>query len=383
MAPPTPTRAPRTAPAIRPGQRRGTTRRRPPDRGTASRRRGIGTVLLDAAATVRRLYAKRSRGTFAAPGKESAGRVFAILAASLALAVLVNADAMVRRAEQKPLGGERDRSLALWHPVQDVAHVLQLHRLRAVADTITGNDEADSASPVPTTAPPIPTSTVPPRPELRVPTTAAPLRVWVGGDSMMRDLSESVQRLAAGNALLAVTAHYEISSGLTRPDYFDWPDALRSDMTDTDAEVAVVMFGANDGQGLIAPDGTTYQRVSEPGWQREYADRVAALMDQLRADGRLVLWVTQPPMRDGDFDARMDIVNEIYRAAASTRPWVDLVETALLFGDSGGAFADRLPGPDGELRDLRQDDGIHLSREGADLLAAELIGRIVDEFTPG
>ena len=82
-------------------------------------------------------------------------------------------------------------------------------------------------------------------------------------------------------------------------------------MADTDAEVAVVMFGANDGQGLIAADGTTYQRVSEPGWQAEYG-RAAAVMDQLQAPGRLVLWVTQPPMRDGDFDARMDIVNAIY-----------------------------------------------------------------------
>jgi hypothetical protein len=308
--------------------------------------------------------------------------VFAIMVLSLSLAALVNADAMVRRAEHKPIGPQRDRALAIWHPVQDISHVLQLHRVRSLGDALSGNDDASVAGPVPTTTPPSPTSTVPPRPELREPTAAEPLRIWVGGDSMMRDLSESVQRQAAGNALLAVTAHYEISSGLTRPDYYDWPAALRSDMADTDAEVAVVMFGANDGQGLIAADGTTYQRVSEPGWQAEYADRVAAVMDQLQAPGRLVLWVTQPPMRDGDFDARMDIVNAIYRDAASIRPWVDLVETTPLFGDEAGGFADHLPGPDGQQRDLRQDDGIHFARSGADLLAAELIGRIVEEITP-
>jgi hypothetical protein len=301
---------------------------------------------------------------------------------ALGSASLVNADALVRRADQKPFGDDRDRALAIWHPVQDLAHVLQLHRVRQVADTATGNDRPAAVSgavPVPSASPP---STVPTRPELRRPTAGAPLRVWVGGDSMMRDLSESVQRLTAGNALLRVSTHYEISSGLARPDYFDWPAALAADMEETDAEVVIVMFGANDGQGLIAADGATYPQVTEAGWQREYADRVGAVMDQLQVGGRLVLWVTQPPMRDGDFDARMAIVNGLYRDAASIRPWVDLVETDAMFADEAGGFADRLPGPDGELRDLRQDDGIHLARAGADLLAADLIARIVEEFSP-
>ena len=346
-------------------------------------RYSFGTILAEVWAALRRLYGKRPRDTFAPVGRESAGRVFAVMVLALGLAALVNADAMVRRAEQKPLGDDRDRALAMWHPVQDVAHVLQLHRLRDVADTLAGDDGSrGAASLVPAAAPTIPTPTIPTRPELRVPTAEAPLRVWVGGDSMMRDLSESVQRLTAGNALLDVTTHYEISSGLARPDYYDWPAALDADMDETDAEVVVVMFGANDGQGLIGADGTTYQQVTEGGWQREYAARVAAVMDQLQEGGRLVLWVTQPPMRDGDFDARMHIVNELYRDAASTRPWVDLVETAAMFADEAGGFADRLPGPDGELHDLRQDDGIHLARSGADLLATDLIARIVEEFTP-
>jgi hypothetical protein len=377
-----PIRSPRSAPAIRPARDRRLAPGRPADRHSPARRRDWRGVLAKAAHALRRLYGKRPRGTFAPVGRESAGRVFAIMVAALLLAGLINADAMVRRADHKPLGDERDRSLAIWHPVQDISHVLQLHRIRSVGDAVTGNDDGNTSGSVPAAAPPIPTSTVPPRPEVRVPTAAEPLRVWVGGDSMMRDLSQSVQSLAAGNALLAVTPHYEISSGLTRPDYYDWPAALRSDMADTDAEVVVVMFGANDGQGLIAADGTTYQQVSDPGWQREYSARVSALMDQLQAGGRLVLWVAQPPMRDGDFDARMDIVNDLYREAAATRPWVDLVETAPMFGDASGAFADRLPGPDGELHDLRQDDGIHFARAGADLLAADLIARIVDEFTP-
>ena len=322
-------------------------------------------------------------------GEQPAGRVLGIILVAFAVAALVNADALVERAERKPLGASRDRSLAIWHPVQDVSHILQLHRLRDLADAIVGNeDRGGSPVPLPDTDEragddATTTTTEPPRrPELRSPSAAEPLRVWVGGDSMMRDLSDSVLRLTADDPWFDTTVHYEISSGLTRPDYYDWPAALAEDMDETQAEVVVIMFGANDAQGLIAADGTTYQHVADRGWQREYARRVAAVMDQLRADDRLVFWVAQPPMRDGDFDARMDILNRIYRQAIRERPWVELVETEPLFGDADGAYAESLPGADGSLDDLRQDDGIHLSRAGADKLADHLLGLIDAEIDP-
>jgi hypothetical protein len=202
---------------------------------------------------------------------------------------------------------------------------------------------------------------------------------------MMRDLSESIQRFTAGDPLLQVTAHYEISTGLTRPDYFDWPGALASDVAQIDPDVMYVMFGANDAQGIIAPDGTTYQHVDDPGWQAEYARRVDLVMDQLRADDnhRLVFWVLQPPMRSTEFDRHIHIIDDIYRHAAEDRPWVQLVETAPLFGDANGAFSDELPGADGDLEDLRQDDGIHLARAGADKLAHALLDLLNTELGAG
>ncbi len=79
--------------------------------------------------------------------------------AGLALAALVNADALVDRAESKALGPARDRSLAIWHPVQDIAHITQLTRLRDLGDWLAGNeDKGGEVVPVA----PGPTTTVPP-----------------------------------------------------------------------------------------------------------------------------------------------------------------------------------------------------------------------------
>ncbi len=306
------------------------------------------------------------RPTRRRPGEAPAAHVLVAMVVALGLAALVNVDALVERVEREPLGPGRDRALALWHPVQDLSHVLQAHRLRDLGHWLVG-DHDDDGRPVDAQDPGVvvPAEVPSSRPELRQPTAAAPLRIWVGGDSMVRDVAESFARLVSGVPTIDAVTHYEISSGLTRPDFYDWPAALARDMAATDPEVVVVMFGANDAQGIRQADGTVHQGVHDPGWQAEYARRVGLVMDQLAAPGRLVLWVGQPTMRDRGYSAEMAALDGIYAAQAEGRPWIDYVDTRRLFG------------PGGEGEGLRQPDGIHLDREGADLLAQRLLDSVV------
>src|SRR3546814_7860411 len=102
-----------------------------------------------------------------------------------------------------------------------------------------------------------------------------------------------------------------------------------------DPELAIIMFGGNDAQGIVGPDGTVYSSVSETGWQAEYGRRVGAVMDSLQGEGRLVLWVGQPPMRDAGFDDRVDILNSVYEEQAADRPWVRYVDVDTVLGDDG------------------------------------------------
>ena len=69
----------------------------------------------------------------------------------------------------------------------------------------------------------------------------------------------------------------------------------------------------------------------------------------------------------------MALVNQAAMAEAATRPWVVFVDTAPLFGDAVRPFAELLPDADGNPTDVRQDDGIHLTRAGGDRLAAHVI----------
>lgn len=318
---------------------------------------------------------RRRRGA----GQQSAGQLLVVMVTALVLAALVNADAMVERAERKPFGPGRDRSLTLWHPVQDIAHVTQLSRLRTLGDLLVGNDDRPTSDDLTASVPedpPAPPPDAEVRPELRVPTSADPLRIYIAGDSVVRDAGESFLRLAADDPRLASTLHYEIATGLSRPDFYDWPTALADDVEALKPDVAVIMFGGNDAQGIVGPDGTVFPTVDAPGWREEYGRRVAAVMDELQDPHRLVFWVGQPPMRDAAFDRRIGIINDVVATEAADRPWVTFVDTAEVLGGPDGGYAARLPGTDA---DLRQADGIHLSRAGADLLARQLLTRVQDE----
>ncbi|HEX4867292.1 MAG TPA: GDSL-type esterase/lipase family protein [Acidimicrobiales bacterium] len=314
------------------------------------------------------------------PGERPAGQVLVVMVAGLLLAALVNADALVERAQHKALGPGRDRSLALWHPVQDVAHITQLHRFRQLGDDLIGDGTRGSGDLAASAAEATATTVDPDDdrpPELRAPSADDPLRVYIAGDSVVRDAGESFLRLDADDPLLAASLHYEIGTGLSRLDVYDWPAALVGDAASQRAEVVLLMFGGNDAQGIVDPGGTVHPTVDSPGWREEYGRRVGLVMDALRAEDRLLLWVGQPPMRDDGFDARIAVINDVVAEEAEGRAWVHYVDTRRVLGDERGRYVERRTDVDGPLR---QGDGIHLSRAGADLLARHLRRMLADEL---
>ena len=306
-----------------------------------------------------------------------AGRVLLVVLIGLVLGALLNADSLVERAERKPFGWSRSLSLAIWNPTQTISHALALDRPRAWVDDLTGR--TGELPPGPTAGlvtPDEPTATTMPppaqEPQLRTPTTAAPLRVWVGGDSMSQVFGQSLISSVSDTDLMVATLDYRISTGLTRPDFFNWPAHLSVEAERLDPEALVIMFGANDAQGLQNDDGEVFALLSD-GWIAQYRLRVAATMDLLHDADRVVYWVGQPIMRSSSFSERMAGLNAIYRDEAESRHWVRYIDSYALFANDSGSYEAFLPGPDGRVQDLRQGDGVHLSRAGGDLLANRVL----------
>lgn len=319
-------------------------------------------------------------------------RPFAVAAVALVLAALLNADELRSTAERQPVGWEREALVDLAAIPQEVADAARLDRPRAWAESLLGTQEPAPVAigPAPPPARPpdtqVPvtdpagsstsTSTATTVPERRTPSASAPLQVAVIGDSMMQVLGQSIVNGAAGDDRVETSLEYRVSTGLTRPDYFDWPARVTELLAAGPLDAAVVMYGANDAQGMVLPTGS--EPFGTPVWLDEYRRRVGWVMDALVAGGTETYWVGQPVMRSDAFSARMASLNEVYASEAGLRDRVTYVDAwAVLSVD--GAYASHID-DGGGLTSVRQSDGIHLSRAGGDRLAAVVLDQIRSDW---
>jgi len=305
----------------------------------------------------------------------------------LLLMALLSSRQMVDSAERMPFGTKRDVALGIAHGIDRVSAFLSLDRPRRILVDITGHDEDDAggagaAVVVPTTPTVVPGPTVPaaattttaPPPTKPVISPQRKLRLYIGGDSMARELGESLLDKADSDVVDA-SLDFRISSGLARPDYYNWPAHLQDLVGKHEPpDATVVLFGANDGQNLERSGDVL--DFGSPAWLDEYHLRVGATMDVLYAPFRTVYWVGMPICRDGDYSERMRVEDQVYQEEAAKRPWVRFIDTYSLFADSDGGYADYLPSADGTLVLMRQGDGIHWSRAGGDRVADAVLAAV-------
>jgi hypothetical protein len=341
----------------------------------------------------------RFRDTPPPVGTRGVATSYLIALAALLLAALLDAEALHQTATTQPFGWRYDVATAVTDPLVDVSRALRLteprHWLEDLFDR--PSTRPPTAAPaLPTTAPPRatptsdPSTTAGPGPSstttstapsttipalaLRTPTAADPLRVLIAGDSMTESAGPALVEALDGTGVVRSTRELRYSSGLTRPDYFDWPARLRQLVAEQRAEAIVLWLGANDAQGIQTPAGPA--SFGSDAWVTEYRGRVAALMDELTRDGRVVYWLGEPVMRSSGFDERMQLITRVYREEASRHPGVRFVDTRQLFSDPDGSYDAYLPGSDGRPVLVRRDDGIHLTEAGADRLVPAVMAAL-------
>ncbi|MEX2505129.1 MAG: DUF459 domain-containing protein [Egicoccus sp.] len=334
----------------------------------------------------------------------SAGEVIIAVLIAVLLGGLLNAQALLATAQRQELGTTRDAALTFAEPLAAVSSALWLDRPRAAIERAMGRGDApggddpvvaapDNEEPEPNpsfeptpdpTAEPDPTSepeTEPePEPEpTQEPITAEnPLTMYVGGDSMVGQFGVAMDDLASDTGVIEITeVRYEFGSGISRPDFIDWPAVLADVSATQDPDVMVLYFGGNDAQALDI-DGTVRQ-PEDAEWQEEYRSRVSDLMDQLVDAGHRVYWMGMPIARSTDLQAKHTMLNDIYSSEAEARPEVTYVDVWDLFAGPDGQFSEYLPNQNGDVVDMRLDDGIHYTTAGAYRAARPAMAQILED----
>jgi len=263
------------------------------------------------------------------------------------------------------------------------------------ADDTTVSPAAVAADESPASADPTSTATAAtavPVTEARsaVPSAADPATVLIAGDSDAGTFGPYLETLLAETGVARTQLDYKVSSGLARPDFFDWPTHFRSIVPQVAPDIVVVTFGGNDSQGLtdgVKADGTPNFIIGEPSgdgdeeWRAEYGRRVGEVMDYLAAEGRTLIWVGIPNDDNPEVTLKLRVQDEVVRAEVAKRPQVVFVDTWKRFSGREGGWAEFVIDPrDSQAKDVRADDGFHLNTVGAEILALDIADVLVADL---
>ena len=200
-----------------------------------------------------------------------------------------------------------------------------------------------------------------------------PLRIGVFGDSMADGLYAGLYRDLQDQPNVSVAKFSQVSTGLSRYDYVDVQARTRGQLDDQPIDVAVILFGTNDAQGIDT--GGVVHMFGTDGWKAAYGRRIDDLVALLRSRNVAVYWVGLPRMKRDSFDGRMTLINGVVEARMRALG-VPYIETVSLTSNDEGGYEAYLPTGSGRRVLMRANDGIHMSMAGYLRMSAPVAARL-------
>ena len=193
-------------------------------------------------------------------------------------------------------------------------------------------------------------------------------RVAVFGDSLSDGLCEALNARKRSTSVSFVRLG-KISSGLVKPGFYDWP-AAAARIGQDGYDAAVCLMGLNDLQGMA--DGGRHLAPDTDAWAEAYGRRVDEVSHGIQAAGTRLAWVGLPPVRDAAFNRTVQTINEVLadRVPADGGMFVDIWDES---GSPPGHFSAYLPNGRGGQYGARQEDGMHFTGEGYQMVARTVL----------
>jgi hypothetical protein len=206
-----------------------------------------------------------------------------------------------------------------------------------------------------------PAAAPPPSQSLHV-AAGRPVIIGVFGDSLGDGVWWAFGQQLRADKTFQVVRYSRAATGLSNYQFVNVHDAAATQLGANSIDIAVVMLGANDEQGIN--DGGHVYAFGTPGWLSVYERRIDDLVALLRQHGAAVYWVGLPKMRAAGYDTRAQFLNSIFQARAQALG-VTFVPTVPVTVDAHGDYDDHLPdGPGAPPKLMRAHDGIHMTMPG-------------------
>ena len=339
-----------------------------------------------------------------------AGQAIMVAIGALLLGAFLNARGLHKTAQSMNPSWKRDLGLALSKPLQSVSDAVGLDLPRRGLQSALGRSGDDDivtaiklppapppvVTPPPPVAPPVspqnppppvapPAAPPPPPPKKPAFSPQHPLKVYIGGDSLVIVPGESLLRAMGSKVYKPIdSVDGHVATGLERPDVYNWFDRIRQVMKKDKPKVVVVAFGANDDHSYMTglPPGVSLGDFGSAAWIKEYRRRVGGFMDTVIRGGGAIVYLGMPIVQSPNESRDFDLINRILYQEAKKRPTGAVyIDTWYQFADpKTGGYAEYLKNAHGELVKVRSNDGVHFEPAGGDIIARLVLKAINQRF---
>ncbi|MBB6250608.1 SGNH/GDSL hydrolase family protein [Nitrospirillum iridis] len=219
----------------------------------------------------------------------------------------------------------------------------------------------------------------PAAPQLASPSASATISVY--GDSLADGVWSGLYDRLKASPDTRLLRRSQLGAGLTRPDYVTWRAETARQIDEAgDGGYAIIMFGANDMQGVRDENRKGYLFKS-PGWTNVYTQRIDWLLQTLKDHHVTTIWVGLPVMRKPETNEDAKFMTNLYETEVKKygAVFLPLYQDYL---DADGNFMQRIDDSRQKSQQLRSDDGIHFTGYGYQLIASKVLTRVQPATAP-
>jgi uncharacterized protein len=323
-----------------------------------------------------------------------AGRVLVVVVVALLTWTCIYAPTLKRAADASAIGVRRTVSLAFLTPIAAVSEWVGVDELAAAIERAAGRTTGSPGGPFVPPPEDIPLAPRDARPDrdgqgaepgataerdsIRAPTPGRKLRVVIVGDSLAAGLGYFAERVFRPR-LVRVSGQGRISTGLARPDYFNWPFTMRRIVRRFDPDLVIVMLGENDHQSLQDVHGNRAAQIGTAAWPAEYRERVLRMMRIATSRGGKLVWAGLPIASDGRFRQHSLRQNDVFEFASKIVNDVVYFDSWNRFRAPGGGYTAYFR-EGGRVTLIREGDGLHFNAAGYTIVTREIAELAVEEF---
>ncbi len=203
------------------------------------------------------------------------------------------------------------------------------------------------------------------------PAAAEALQVAVFGDSQAQGIAGGLQRVLLGDPRFRILNRTHPGASLIHAES-EWLGPVDHFIAAHDkADVAVVMFGANDRLDMRDPK-LGYLHFESDEWRDAYAAKVDRILTALTGAHLKIIWCGNPIAKSATYSSDMSYINGIFEEEVPKYGGTFFPLWSVI-ADDKGEFAAYGKDRNGTTERLRGDDGIHFTAAGYEVIADKLI----------